>query len=280
MISVLWPVVAGLLLSLGLAWLGYRLGTHALSGVLAMIGCYLISALGGGWIWGALVLLTFSSTIAWTHFFRYRKAIALDRLLGRARITWQQVISQLGWGCVLALLSILGQYGVGITGAFVGVIAAANARTLATEIGVLSRNQPHLVNSGRQVPAGTPGAVSPLGLVSAAGGAWLTGFTALVFYFMMALFDERIWPSALLWLPIAAMLGGLMASVVDSFLGAVAQGMYYCDHCQCISREAVHHCGSPARQTRGWSWLTSYGVNLAGSFVGAAVTMSCVLLAH
>lgn len=277
---MLWPVAIGLVVSLGLAWLGHRLGTHAFSGVLAMIACYLISSLGGGWVWGALVLLFFSSTIVWSHFGRNSKAILLDRLLGQARIGWQQVTAQLGWGCVLALLSILGRHGIGFTGAFVGVIAAANADTWATEIGVLSRHKPRLVNNGHLVLAGTHGAVSLLGLVSAGGGAWLAGFTALAFYFIIAMFDERTWTGTLLLLPIGAMLGGLVGSVVDSFLGAVAQGMYYCEHCQRVSEDAVHHCGLPARQTRGWSWLSSQGVDLVGSLVSAAVTTSCVLLAR
>lgn len=278
--TVLWPVTIGLVVSLGLSWLGHRLGTHALSGVLAMIACYLISAFGGGWVWGALVLLFFSSTIAWSHFGRDSKAIPLDRLLGQARIRWQQVTAQLGWGCVLALLSILGRHGVGFTAAFVGVIAVATADTWATEIGVMSRHQPSLVNSGRPVPAGTPGAVSLLGLVSAAGGAWLVGFAALAFYFIIALIGEQPWMGVLLWLPTGALLGGLVGSVVDSFLGAVAQGMYYCEHCQRASEDAVHTCGLPARQTRGWAWLTSQGVDVVGSLVSAAITTSCVLLAR
>jgi uncharacterized membrane protein len=278
--AVFWSVAIGLVVSLGLAWLGYRLGTHTVSGALAMTAGYLISAIGGGWVWGALVLLFFSSTIAWSHFRRDRKVILLDRLLGQAKIGWQQVTAQLGWGCVLALLSIVSRHGVGFTGAFVGVVAAANADTWATEIGVLSRNQPRLVNNGRLVTAGTPGAISLLGLVSAAGGAWLVGFTALALYFINAIFDGRIWAQIFLWLPISAVLGGLASSVVDSFLGATAQAMYYCEHCQCISEAAVHHCGLPARQTRGWPWLSSQGVDLVASLVGAAVTASCVLLAR
>lgn len=274
------PVAIGMVLALGLAWLGHRLGTHALSGALAMIACYLITSLGGGWVWGALVLLFFSCTIGWSHFGRNRKGILLDRLLGLAQIGWQQVTAQLGWGCVLALLPLLGGHSIGFTGAFVGVIAAANADTWATEIGVSSRTKPRLVNSGRLVPAGTPGAVSLLGFVSAGGAAWLVGFTALAFYFIIAVFDETTWEGTFLWLPICALLGGLVSSVVDSLLGAVAQGMYYCEHCQCVSEDAVHHCGLPARQTRGWSWLSSRGVDLVGSLVGAAVTMTCVLLAR
>ncbi|MHB1355287.1 MAG: DUF92 domain-containing protein [Anaerolineae bacterium] len=278
--AVWWPVAIGFVITLGLAWLGHSLGTHALSGVIAMSACYLFSSLGGGWVWGALVLLFFLSTIVWSHYGCDRKALLLDRLLGRSQIGWQQVTAQLGWGCVLAVLAFQSQPNIGLTGAFVGVIAAANADTWATEIGVLNRHQPRLMNNGRQAPAGTPGAVTLLGFVSAGGGAWLAGFTALVFYFIIAVFDERTWVGALLWLPISAMLGGLVGTVVDSFLGAAAQRMYYCEHCQCACEDAVHHCGLPARQTRGWPWLSSHGVDMVGSFVSAAVTMSCVLLAR
>jgi uncharacterized membrane protein len=278
--AVWWPAIIGLVIALGLTWLGVRIGTHALSGALAMVACYLITALGCGWVWGALVLLSFLSTIVWSHFRSDHKVALLNRLLGQARIGWLQVTAQFGWGCVLALLSLLGGHSIGFTAAFTGVIAAANADTWATEIGVLSRQKPRLVTDGRPVPAGTPGAVSILGLVSAGGAAWLVGFTALAFYYMIALIDERTWERSLLWLPIAALLGGLVGAVVDSFLGAVAQGMYYCEHCQCTSEDAVHYCGRPARQTRGWSWLTSQGIDLVGSLVSAAITTSCVLLAR
>ena len=118
-----------------------------------------------------------------------------------------------------------------------------------------------------------------LGLVSAAGGAWLVGFTALVCYFIIGLAGSLTWTNALYWLPVGATLGGLAGIAADSLLGGTAQGAFYCDHCQRYSQEAIHTCGLPARQTGGWRWLTNQGVDLVSSLVGCAVTVTVVLLA-
>lgn len=62
--------------------------------------------------------------------------------------------------------------------AFTGALAAALADTLATEIGTLSKRDPRLLPTLRAVPAGTPGAVSALGLVGSVLGGIIVALVA------------------------------------------------------------------------------------------------------
>uniref|UniRef100_UPI00301CFFC8 DUF92 domain-containing protein n=1 Tax=Paenibacillus sp. YIM B09110 TaxID=3126102 RepID=UPI00301CFFC8 len=62
--------------------------------------------------------------------------------------------------------------------AYVGVMAAVNADTWATEIGALSRSAPRMIVSGKRVAAGTSGGVTPLGSAAALAGAVFIGAVA------------------------------------------------------------------------------------------------------
>lgn len=276
-----WLVIPGAALMLALCWWSYRARTHTLSGCALVLGCWCLAFLGGSWLWGAVVIVYFAGTIFWYRYGMETKAVPLGRLLGYSRVTWKLVASKLGWAMVLSVIAWLAKPGLALTSAFTGVLAFACADTWATEAGALSRPVPrHLIN-GRPASAGTPGAITLMGLLASAGGAWLSGFTALACYYMMGLLEPITWYSdALFWLPVAAALGGLAGTFIDSLLGGTAQGMYYCDHCHKPSESSLHYCGAAARQVSGWRWLSNEGVNLVASLASAAMTSSIVLLAH
>lgn len=276
---MIWIILIETAIFLALAWWGLHSAAYSLSGMIVTALVLFVAVAGGDWVWGALVLLYLVSAIYWMHFGQQRKGTIFNRLLGRAQTDWRSVLGHLGWGIVLAVVTWVGRKNIYATSAFVGVAAMAVADTWASEIGALSQVKPKRLTSNLPSASGAPGAVSLLGLVSASGGAWLVGFTALICYFIMSLSNQIGWSNTLFWLPIGATLGGLVGTLVDSLLGGTAQGMYYCDHCQLISEEPVHTCGLPARQISGWRWLTNQGVDLVGSLVGAAVTVSIVLLA-
>ncbi|MFA5896641.1 MAG: DUF92 domain-containing protein, partial [Thermoplasmata archaeon] len=65
---------------------------------------------------------------------------------------------------------------------FLSALAVAGADTLASEIGVLSRNA-YLITNFERVPPGTDGGISALGQLCAVGAAL---YTALVGYFVLS----------------------------------------------------------------------------------------------
>jgi uncharacterized membrane protein len=100
-------------------------------------------------------------------------------------------------------------------------MAAVNADTWATELGVLSPTAPRLITSGKKVERGTSGGGNlPVGSLAALGGATLVGLVG-------AAFSARwIGPS----IPDAGSYPGWSggSAFLDSFLGASVQAIYFC----------------------------------------------------
>jgi uncharacterized membrane protein len=153
-------------------------------------------------------------------------------------------------------------------------MAAVNADTWATELGVLSPAPPRLITNGAVVERGTSGGVSLTGTLAALAAATLIGAAA-------ALFPTGTLPSFAapssnplgLLLTVAA--AGVIGSLVDSLLGATVQAIYVCPQCQKeTERHPLHGCGTPTRHLRGWRWLNNDLVNLICSLSGAAAAFA------
>lgn len=103
-----------------------------------------------------------------------------------------------------------------------GALACSTGDTWASEVGpVLSQSQPKLITTWEEVPAGTNGGVTPVGLVS----SFLGGLTVGVAYFVtQLLFVSDLHLADPQW-PIIMYGGvaGLVGSMLDSFLGAHMQ---------------------------------------------------------
>lgn len=255
-----------------LAWLGYRAQLLSPSGAVAVLLGMVIISLAAGWVWSLALLVTLTSIGVWAQFRRRFKRTINERFRERARLGWWQILARIGWPVALALLTPER----GVFAAYIGALAATAADAWGTELGVLSNQQPRLLISRIQVPAGTAGAISILGLVAGVAASWLIGFTGLLLTAVEAWLDQLAIAPALFWLPVAAMIGGMAGSLTDSLLGATAQGITYCEHCKERSEYRVHSCGRPTQPVRGWAWLTNDGINLVCSLVGAAVTAGAV----
>jgi uncharacterized protein (TIGR00297 family) len=137
-------------------------------------------------------------------------------------------------------------------------LAAAAADTWATALGARSATWPRLVLDGSPVPPGTSGGVTLLGSAGAAAGALLVaGSGALA-------------AGTLTLLPVAVLVGfgGMM---LDSVLGAAAQGRFRCPRCAERSEWRRHRCGTVTTHEGGFPWLDNDGVNLAASAVAACL---------
>ena len=257
-------LLSGLLLGSLIGLLAWK--AEALSpsgGLAAAVSGGLIFGLGG-FSWAAVMLAFFLSSSALSRLFARRKAALEEKFSKGHRRDWGQVLANGGLGALLAILQAIfpGQAWPWV--AYTGAMAAVNADTWATELGVLSRAVPRLSTTGKRVERGTSGGVTAQGYLAALGGAGLIGLCA-------AAFSGLAGPLAA---GIAALLGGLAGASFDSFLGATVQAVYYCPVCQKeTERHPRHLCGTETQRVRGWAWLDNDWVNFACSLAGALTAL-------
>ncbi len=261
--------------SIGFVWIGFLLG--ALIGFLAWRmkalsanGAWAASLVGGmifgvgGWKWAVLLLVFFILSSILSRSFSGRKAALSEKFSKGSQRDWGQVLANGGLGAGLAGLHGVFPDRPEIWVAFVGAMAAVNADTWATELGVLSSSLPRLVTTGKSVVRGTSGGVTFLGYQAVVAGA------ALIALLAAWLTPASSGPGMLVM--VAAIMGGVAGSTFDSILGATVQAIYSCPACQ---KETEHHplhsCGTRTSLQRGWRWLNNDLVNFACSLVGAAV---------
>ncbi len=211
----------------------------------------------GGWAPALLLVTFFVSSSLLSRWRAGRKRSVVAGFAKGARRDLGQVLAN---GSVPALLSIL----LGLTGAelwlaaLAGALAAVNADTWATEVGVLARRLPRLITTGAEVPPGTSGGVTSLGMGAAVLGALMIAAVGA-----LASGDLR------LLLPVTA--AGFLGALFDSLFGASVQAMYVCTQCgEPTERHPQHHCGGQTRPLRGWRWLGNDGVNFLAAVLGAA----------
>ncbi len=268
-------VALGLLLSLAIALTGHRLGALSRSGVVgAVLTGTLIMGMGG-WLWAVLLVAFFISSSALSRYRAVDKAAVQAEFAKGDRRDIGQVLANGGLGAMLAVaFAVSGSRW--LFPAYLGVMAAVNADTWATELGVLSWRPPRLITTGRPVPAGTSGGVTPLGVMAALAGGLFIGLAALAGQWVASFVGSMSGVGAAWW-PLWAMIGGAAGALFDSLLGATVQGVYYCDRCRKETERTHHRCGARTRRLRGWAWLNNDWVNFLSSLVGGLVVMELAI---
>lgn len=294
--AALVDLLVGIGLALLVAGAAWRAGALTWQGALAaaILGADIFGL--GGLGWAILLLAFFISSSLLSRLFRRRKQ-AMDEKFskGSQRDGWQ-VAANGGIAGIFVLLHLLAPGAAWPWLGFAGALAAANADTWATELGVLSQATPRLVTTGRPVERGTSGGVTPLGLLAAGAGALLVALLAMLF-----------WQGRVLALPAGApewlarstgasiqttlslpqslgllawiTLAGLAGSLVDSLLGATLQAIYYCPACQKeTERHPLHTCGTHTTQVRGLAWMDNDWVNAACTLAGAVAALAAGVL--
>jgi uncharacterized protein (TIGR00297 family) len=250
-----------------IGYLGYRRRALSRSGVAgAILTGGLIFGLGG-FSGAALLLAFFLSSSALSRFKETQKEALAEKFSKGSQRDLGQALANGGMAALCVVVyALTGQ--PAYWAATAAALAAANADTWATELGVLSRTPPRLITSGKTVEVGTSGGVSLHGTLAALAGSALIALVALLGMWLDPALGG-LKPLAPVYAAGIA-LCGLIASLFDSLLGATVQAIYYCDACQKeTERHPVHRCGSPTRQVRGWRWLGNDGVNFLATAAGA-----------
>ena len=273
-------IVLGFVIALGIAGLAYRLGSLSLSGAAAALGLGTLVFGLGGWEWAVLLVAFFASSSGLTRFAAARKQDLNAAFAKGGRRDAGQVLANGGLAGLFVLAHVVWPDWGWTWLAYAGALAAVNADTWATELGVLSHAQPRLISTLRPVERGTSGGVTVTGTLAAAGGGlWIGLLAALCWpgrslvsaWLSTALAAPASLPSAA-GLALGVAMAGLAGSLLDSLLGATLQAIYYCPACgRATERHPRHTCGTPTRALRGLAWLGNDGVNLACAATGALV---------
>ncbi len=255
----------GFLLAAAVAAGAYRLRALDKSGALAaVLEGTLIFGLGG-WEWAALLLTFFATSSGLSYAFKRRKRSLGEKFSKGSRRDAGQVWSNGGLAALFAALHPFFPNAVWLWAGFAAALAAVNADTWATELGVLNPSPPRLITRPwTRVEKGTSGGVSLIGSAASLAGAALLGFLA-------GALAPSMGGRVAFWVTTA----GFAGSLFDSFLGATVQAMYRCPVCE---KETEHHpkhtCGAETVHLRGWEWLNNDRVNFACACFAAALAIA------
>ncbi|NWR91920.1 TMM19 protein, partial [Furnarius figulus] len=147
-----------------------------------------------------------------------------------------------------------------------GALACSAGDTWASEIGsVMSKSKPRLITTWEQVPVGTNGAITLVGLLS----SLLGGMTVGIAYFITQLiFVTDLEISAPQWpIIVFGAAAGLLGSIIDSYLGATMQYSGF-DH---NTGMVVNHQTKDSKHISGKPILDNNAVNLFSSVIIALV---------
>jgi len=257
-------LLLGFLLAILIAFLAYKARSLNQSGAIAAAFTGTIIFGIGGWQWAVLLLTFFITSSVLSRAFKKRKQGLDEKFSKGHERDAGQVFGNGGVATLFAALHFFFPESSLPWVGFAAALAAVNADTWATELGVLNPNPPRMITNLRKVvEKGTSGGISLIGtLASLTGSALIAVLASLLTgnWFLLPLIT----------------ISGLAGSLFDSLLGGTVQAMYYCptDKKE-TEKHPLHTCGTPTVHVRGWAWLDNDWVNFA---CGAAGTLVSLLL--
>lgn len=248
-------LIIGILLAILIAFLAFRARSLNQSGAYAafVVGAVIFGL--GGLAWAILLLTFFITSSGLSRMFKESKRAASEKYAKGGERDAGQVLGNGGIATLFAALHALFPEALWPWLGFAASLAAVNADTWATELGVLSPNSPRMITDLRKVvEKGTSGGVSWTGTMASLAGAGLIGLEAALLV-----------PSGVNWMFFGLVTtAGVLGAMFDSFLGATVQTIYFCPSCRKeTERNPTHSCGTDTNHIRGWGWLNNDWVNFA-----------------
>lgn len=259
-------ILLGFLLAVIVASLAYRAHSLNRSGAAAaaVVGTVIFGL--GGLAWAILLLTFFVTSSSLSRAFKRRKADLSEKFSKGHERDAGQVFGNGGLATLFAALhAVYPESSLPWLG-FAASLAAVNADTWATELGVLNPAPPRLITDLRQrVEKGTSGGVSLFGTLASLAGSALIALLAVLLSPVGPLNMGH-------FLLITA--AGLAGSLFDSLLGATVQAMYFCpaDRKE-TEKHPLHTCGAETVHIRGWTWLDNDRVNFACGAFGVLLAL-------
>ena len=247
-------IAVAFVLTVLFCWVVFRLGFLSRSGAIAATALGTIVLGLGGWAW-VFPLLAFFISSSLLSKARSCSQRVVEEVRGLQRDA-VQVLANGGIAGAVVLIATFWRHD--LYSVYLGALAAANADTWSTEIGIMLGRNPRSIVSGKPVPPGTSGGVTLAGTLAALIGAALIAWIG-------RLSQHTALESGTL---LAVTIAGLGGSLCDSVLGATLQARCRCRVCS-KETEKPSHCGQPTDFARGLCWLDNDGVNLLCASVGA-----------
>lgn len=255
-------IIAAFIFGIGIAYLAFRAKALSRSGgIAAAILGWIVFGLGG-WDYTVVLMAFFISSSGLSFTFKKKKNKLDEKHAKGSQRDAGQVIANGGIAGLAVIVHTILPAENWVWWAYCASLAAANADTWATELGVLSPVRPRLITTGHQVEMGTSGGITLIGTLAALCGSSLISLVGWAFHPVQ------------ITLPMLVAISGLFGSLVDSLLGATIQAVYYCPACKKdTERYPTHSCGTPTHQVRGFHWLDNDWVNGFCTFSGAFIVI-------
>jgi uncharacterized protein (TIGR00297 family) len=279
-----WPVsvprlLLGLLISTAIGYLAYQRHSLSHSGVVGAIITGTLIFGFGGWVAGLTLIAFFVySSVLSKYKERRKNEVAADKFEKGSRRDIGQALANGGPAALLAVFFFLYRDQIWIFAAFIGAMATSNADTWATELGVLSPHRPRMITSGKVVTPGTSGGITLLGSSAAAMGGLVIGLSVWAFIGGRNLLDSSVNWTSYWWVVPAGLLGGLLGTMFDSFLGATVQAMFTNPETGKETEKRVARNGVKNEFKRGLNFMDNDAVNFLSACMGAGVAAVFYLL--
>src|SRR5512138_713726 len=260
-------ILYGLILAIIVAYAAHRAHSLNKSGAVAatVVGTVIFGV--GGWQWAILLLTFFITSSGLSRAFKKRKQGLSEKFSKGHERDAGQVFGNGGLATLFAALHAFYPESILPWVGFAASLAAVNADTWATELGVLNPTPPRMITDLRKhVEKGTSGGISVWGTGASLLGAAVIALPASLFTDNWSLF------------PLITF-AGLAGSLFDSLLGATVQAMYYCptDKKE-TEKHPLHTCGTETVHLRGWKWLDNDWVNFACGAFGVIVAFLVIVI--
>jgi uncharacterized protein (TIGR00297 family) len=266
-------ILYGFVLAFLIAYLAYRAHSLDKSGAVAatVVGTVIFGI--GGLQWSILLLTFFITSSGLSRAFKKRKIGLNEKFSKGHERDAGQVFGNGGLATFFAALHAFYPASILPWVGFAASLAAVNADTWATELGVLNPTPPRMITDLRKrVEKGTSGGISLFGTFASLLGSAVIALPAIL-----------LTPAGTLSTPTFLLItgAGLAGSLFDSLLGATVQAMYYCPKDQKeTEKHPLHTCGTETVHIRGWEWLNNDWVNFAcGAFGGLVALVGISLIA-
>jgi uncharacterized protein (TIGR00297 family) len=246
--------LAGLLLAALVSFVARSARSLTVGGAIAatVVGTVAVAA---GWDWGALLIVYFASSTALSRLGRSLKEQRTASIVAKGGERDAVQVLANGAAFAGAAIAMLVRPDARWIALGFGSLAAAAADTWATEIGTLYGGEPRSIFSGRRVPTGTSGGITPIGTLAAVSGAMFIAILAKLLGATPAVARH-------------VALGGVVGALLDSVLGATVQARRWCDVCGRETERMTHDCRTATRPLRGWGWLDNDLVNFLSNAAG------------